>query len=132
MRLMIVDDNEAARELIRLMVAAPNDVVCECSSAEEAMRTAPVFTPDWVTMDVRMGGLSGLFATRSILAADPRIRIVIVSKYDEPELRRAALEVGAVGFVLKDDLNELRRLLTDGSTMLNKTGSDTPVQPEEN
>jgi DNA-binding NarL/FixJ family response regulator len=119
MRLMIVDDNEGARELIRLMAAGPDDAICECASAEEAMRTAPLFRPDWVTMDVRMGGVSGLFATRSILAADPNVRIVIVSKYDEPELRRAAAEVGAVGFILKDNLSELRPLLTGRPTRLN-------------
>jgi DNA-binding NarL/FixJ family response regulator len=124
MKVMIVDDNDAARELIRLMVAGPEDVVCECASAEDAMRAAPVFMPDWVTMDVRMGGLSGLFATRSILAADPGIRIVIVSKYDEPDLRRAAAEVGAVGFVLKDNLNEIRPLLASATTMSDKGNSD--------
>ena len=111
MRLMIVDDNDDVRELIRLAAAGPGDVVCECASGEEAMKTAPEFMPDWVTMDVRMTGVSGLFATRSILANNPGIRIVIVSKYDEPDLRRAAAEVGAAGFLLKDNLDELRSFL---------------------
>ena len=66
MRLMIVDDHAGVRQLIRQFVAATDDIVCECASGDEAIRVAPEFRPDAVTMDVRMPGSCGLKAARAI------------------------------------------------------------------
>jgi DNA-binding NarL/FixJ family response regulator len=107
MKLMIVDDHTGMRELIRQITSSPEDVICECVTGNEAVSRAADFAPDWVTMDLRMPGLSGLEATRGILSARPAATIVIVSAYDIPELRRAASEAGAAGFVRKDNLREL-------------------------
>ena len=66
MRLMIVDDHAGVRQLIRQLVATAQDTICECASGDEAIRMAPGFQPDAVTMDVRMPGSCGLKATRAI------------------------------------------------------------------
>lgn len=110
MKLMIVDDHEGVRRMIRECVAASGDTVRECSSGEEAVRLAADFAPDFVTMDVRMPSVSGLDATRAILAMRSDVRIVMVTNHDEPGIRRAAIESGAIGLVLKDNLNEVRPL----------------------
>ena len=111
MRLMIVDDHAGVRQLIRQLVATDQDTICECASGDEAIRVAPEFRPDAVTMDVRMPGSCGLRATRAIRAAHPWARIVIVTSHDQPDLGHAAAEAGAAGFVLKDNLAELNQLL---------------------
>src|SRR6186713_3292768 len=108
MKLMIVDDHADVRRMIRHLVAAPSDTVQECNSGEDAVRIAADFHPDFVTMDVWMPGISGLEATRALLAAHPDVRIVIVTNDDQPVLRRAALESGAIAVVLKDSLDEIR------------------------
>lgn len=111
MRLMIVDDHIGVRNLIRRFVVTPQDTVCECASGDEALRVAPAFKPDVVTMDIRMPGTCGLTATAAIRAALPEARVIIVTSHDELDLRSAAAKAGAVGFVSKGDLSKLNGLL---------------------
>jgi PAS domain S-box-containing protein len=108
MKLMIVDDHAGMREMIRQIAASPGDEICECKSGSEAVQRAAEFAPDWVTMDLRMPGISGLDATRAIMTVRPSASIVVVSSYDIAELRRAATDAGAKGFVAKDNLYELK------------------------
>ncbi len=62
-------------------------------------------------MDVQMGEVNGIEATRRIVSDHPGAKVVIVTDYDDAALRRAAEEAGACGYVLKEDLLGLRRLL---------------------
>ena len=106
-KLMIVDDHAGMRNLIRKLIAAPGDVVMECASGDEALQTAAEFKPDCVTMDVSMPGLCAFKTTVGIRAAYPSARVIFVSSHDHPEYRKAAREVGAVGYVLKENLSDL-------------------------
>jgi DNA-binding NarL/FixJ family response regulator len=67
--------------------------------------------PDLVLMDVRMGGMDGLSATRAIVREDPAARVIIVTDFGDARSRAAALAAGASGFVPKDDLLELPALV---------------------
>ena len=107
MKLMIVDDHEGMRGMIRQLIAAPGDAVVECGSGDEALLALADFKPDCVTMDVSMPGLCAFKTTRHIRAAYPPARVVFVSSHDQPDYRRAAREAGAVGYVLKENLSEL-------------------------
>lgn len=107
MNLMIVDDHEGMRSMIRQLIAAPGDSVLECSSGDQALAAAGDFKPDCVTMDISMPGLSAFEAARGIRGAHPSARVVFVSSHDQPDYRRAALDAGAVGYVLKENLPEL-------------------------
>jgi DNA-binding NarL/FixJ family response regulator len=62
-------------------------------------------------MDVQMPGVDGLAATRQIIQFDAAARIVIVTDYDDDELRVAAREAGASAYVLKQDLTALDAFL---------------------
>jgi len=108
---MIVDDHAGVRKMIRHLVAAPGDTVMECATGDEAISTAREFRPDFVTMDVRMPGTCGFEAARSIRGFLPDTRIIMVTSYDQPFLRQTAGEVGAVGYVVKDNLEELRTVV---------------------
>lgn len=107
MNLMIVDDHAGMRKLIRKLIAAPGDAVQECESGDDALVAAGWFKPDCVTMDVSMPGLSAFKATASIRTLHPSARVIFVSSHDQPDYRRAAQEVGAAGYVVKDNLSEL-------------------------
>jgi len=111
MKILIVDDNPAVREMIRSFLPEAFDQVCECADGSDALVCYRSFRPDWVLMDWDMKGLNGLAATREILVEFPEARIVFVTQHEDPELRIAADEAGAKGFVLKDDLSALRSLL---------------------
>lgn len=112
-KLMIVDDHVATRKMIRLLLDGPSVTFCECGSGDEAVLRARDFLPDWITMDIHMPGLSGLKATTEIKKQNPASRILIVTADNQPYLRGMAHLAGAVGYVCKENLMELRTLVTE-------------------
>jgi CheY-like chemotaxis protein len=101
---LLVEDNPAMRSLIRSLLEPLTPVVHECADGARAVVLYDELHPDLVLMDVRMGGMDGLAATRAILRSDPRARIVVVTGYSDDGSREAAMAAGASGFILKDDL----------------------------
>ena len=122
MKLMIVDDHPGARDTIRELLTAPGVIICECACGEDAVTLADIFEPDWVTMDVRMGGLDGFKATGILRKAHPETRVVIVTNDDGPQVRKAALAAGAVGYVPKERFDELRELILCETTSTRNGG----------
>jgi len=118
MKLMIIDDHAGMRSTIRKLVTAPGDSVIECGSGDEALKMLVDFKPDCVTVDVSMPGLCAFKTMRAIREKHPATRVVCVSSHDLPDYRRAAMEAGASGYVIKDNLSDLyllvatKRLLT--------------------
>jgi len=113
MNLLIVEDNEKTRNLLRRIVAGRAQAIYECTDGAEALSAYTAHQPDWVLMDIRMPHLDGLTATRQIKAAYPQARVIIVTSFDEAEWRDAAHQAGACGYVLKENLVELIPLLSD-------------------
>ncbi len=104
-RVLVADDQSMVRAGFRMLLAhEPDiDVVAEASNGLEAVHQAARFDPTVVLMDIRMPELDGLEATRRILAADDRARVLILTTFDLDEYVYEALSAGASGFVLKDD-----------------------------
>ena len=104
-RVLVADDQSMVRAGFRMLLAheADIDVVAEASNGLEAVHQAARFDPTVVLMDIRMPELDGLEATRRILAADDRARVLILTTFDLDEYVYEALSAGASGFVLKDD-----------------------------
>jgi CheY-like chemotaxis protein len=115
MSLLIVEDNDRMRRMIRSLVADIADPIYECEDGTEALETYTALRPDWVLMDIAMNRLDGITATHQIKAAHPEAKVIIVTAYDEPDLRWQARTAGAWGYVLKDNLLEVRRLLQKSS-----------------
>ena len=111
MTLLIVDDNDHMRLLLRNIVTDLADEISECSDGAEALSFYKEHQPDWVLMDIRMKDVDGLTATRQIKAAFADAKIIIVTNYDDQYLRQAAQQAGASEFVLKENLLEVRRIL---------------------
>ena len=104
-RVLVVDDQAMVRAGFRLLLSGEEDieVVAEAKDGLEAVDRATRVQPTVVLMDIRMPRLDGLEATRRILAADDRARILILTTFDLDEYVYEALRAGASGFVLKDD-----------------------------
>jgi CheY-like chemotaxis protein len=114
MKLLIVEDNPQMRRMIRAVVTDLAEAVTECGDGEEAVAAyaAQQFTgADRVLMDLQMPGVGGLEATRRIRRDFPDANIIIVTQYDDPHWRAAATQAGACGYVLKENLLELRQML---------------------
>ncbi len=109
LKVLIVDDNKQARTMIKHYLHEIADVVAECEDGADALDCYEKNRPDWVLMDWEMR-TDGLTATRRIVKAHPEARILVVTQHGE-ELRDAAIEAGARGFVLKDDLLALGSFL---------------------
>ena len=114
MKLMIVEDNEEMRILIRSFLEDMAETITECTDGSEAVRAYAQFKPDWVLMDIKMKVMDGIVATSKIKALYPDARIAIVTDYDDKHLRDAARNAGASAYLLKENLFDLRQLLGEG------------------
>ena len=111
MSFLIVDDNALMRRAIAFAVRDLTDQIIECEDGAEALTAYSRNLPEWVLMDVEMSEKDGLTATREICAMYPTARVVIVTNYGDAEMREAAAKAGACGYVLKENLLELRGIL---------------------
>jgi DNA-binding NarL/FixJ family response regulator len=107
-RALIVDDHPMFRRGLRTLLAALPEiaVIGEAGSGEEAVRLAGELHPDLVLMDLQMPGGSGLAATRTIVNADPHIRVLVVTLSADDDSVFAALRAGAQGYLLKEAEDE--------------------------
>jgi DNA-binding NarL/FixJ family response regulator len=111
MTIMVVDDNAHMRELIKSIFDSPEDCVVQYASGDAAVSHYAADSPDWVLMDIRMEGMDGMTASRTIIKQHPEAKIIIVTNCPEPELCETALSIGASGYVMKDDLFRVKRIM---------------------
>jgi CheY-like chemotaxis protein len=111
MKILIVDDNPGMRRLLRRAVPDTASAIWECSDGADALAAYTERQPDVVLMDIRMPRMDGLAAAREICRFDPSARVVMVTDYDDEDLREAAREAGACGYALKQNLTDLPGLI---------------------
>lgn len=102
-RLLLVDDHRVMRQGLQSILEAEADieVVGEAEDGEEAVRMARKLQPEVILMDISMPKLGGMEATGLIHAELPRIRIIGLSMYDDPNTEQGMLAAGATAFVCK-------------------------------
>jgi two-component system NarL family response regulator len=103
-RVLIVDDHELFRRGLALTLGTEHDVevVGEAGDGAEAVAQALALEPDVVLMDIRMPGTSGIEAARRIRAAQPDVRIVMLTVSEDEEDLFASIRAGASGYLLKE------------------------------
>ena len=111
MKVLIADDNADVRLLLRDYLPASASEVFECADGDEAVALYKQHLPDWVLMDQDMPHTDGITATRMIISKYPEAKICMVTAFNDPALQTEAMDAGASGFVVKDDLSELTSLL---------------------
>ncbi len=116
MSLLIAEDNQRTRQMIKTVVADLASAIYECENGAAAITAYAAQRPDLVLMDIQMPELSGLAATRRIKADWPSARIVVVTNFDDEETRAEALAAGAYAVVGKENLLALRALLEQMSS----------------
>ena len=101
---LIADDEALVRGGFRAMLEAQPDieVLGEAADGQQALELARTLRPAVVLMDIRMPRLDGLEATRRLLAADGRSRVLVLTTFDRDLYVYEALKAGASGFLLKD------------------------------
>jgi len=103
-RLLVADDHAVVRTGLEHLVATFEDVelVAIAANGQEAVDASGEHRPDVVLMDLEMPLLDGIEATRRIVAADPRVAVVVLTSFSDREQILRALDAGAVGYLLKD------------------------------
>ncbi len=101
---LLADDQPLLRRGFRMIIEAEGDltVTGEAGDGAEAVACARRNPPDVVLMDIRMPGTDGIEATRRIVAANPAVRVLVLTTFDLDEYAFGALRAGASGFLLKD------------------------------
>jgi DNA-binding NarL/FixJ family response regulator len=104
LRVLVVEDHPLFRKgVVSLLETVPDvEVTGTAASGEEAVERAAELRPDLVLMDLQLPGISGIEATRAIVAADPSVRILVLSLFEDDDSVFLALRAGARGYVLKD------------------------------
>jgi DNA-binding NarL/FixJ family response regulator len=118
-RILVVDDHQALREaLVGMLAAAGLEVVGAVGDGVDATGLAVELTPDVVLMDLSMPVLNGLDATRLLREVAPEVAIVAFSAFDDPELKRQALDAGAVAYLPKGCSAERLRATVEAAVTL--------------
>lgn len=129
MRLLICDDHTLFREGIKAILRTdPSiEVVGEAADGKQAIHFALTLRPDVVLMDVSMPAMIGYEAIRNIARADRKIRILVLTMYDDEEIISLCLNAGAAGYILKDapaaQLIEAIHTLQEGGNYLSPTAA---------
>jgi DNA-binding NarL/FixJ family response regulator len=124
-RVVLVDDHAVVRSGLALLLGVAGDiqVVGEARDGQEALRVVAATAPDVVLMDLQMPELDGVAATRQITAAGSA-QVLVLTSYSDTERILAALDAGAVGYLLKDVEPQV---LLDGIRAVVR--GDSPLHP---
>ncbi len=133
-RVMLVDDHDMVRMGLAAMVDSFDDLalVGEAPNGEEAIRLCADWKPDVILMDMKMPGIDGTETTRAIRSQHPQIQVIALTSFKEESLVKAALEAGAIGYLLKntsiDDLAQAIRKAHIGEPSLATEATQALIQ----
>jgi DNA-binding NarL/FixJ family response regulator len=148
LKTMIVDDHPVVREGLKQLLEVDGEiqVIAEAGNGLECLRQLDKHSPDLIFMDVRMPGISGIETTRLIHQKYPRIKIIMLTIYDDDQYVTGAIQAGANGYVLKkvqrDELIQIIHLVMGNQAFLDpsvtanvfnllKRGKNTPERAEK-
>jgi len=106
-RVMVVDDHPMWRDaVVRDLAAAGHDVVATAADGGEAVRRAAAARPEVVVLDLQLPVMSGVEVTRALVAADPSVRVLVLSASGEHADVLEAVKAGATGYLVKSASSE--------------------------
>ena len=135
-RVLIADDHFVVRQgLVAMLVARYGmEVVGEAATGREAVALARTLQPDVILMDMMMPEMDGAQAIAQIKAEEPDARILVLSSFPESKHVAAAMQAGALGYVLKDstpdDLLHAIRSVHRGNLVLPQALAKDLMRPQ--
>jgi DNA-binding response OmpR family regulator len=111
-RVLVVDDEPDAVELLQEFLTSKGYEVTTASDGEEALRKVKSERPHLILLDVRMPKMNGLEVLRQVRQIDKEVGVIMVTAVNEEETGRQALELGAFDYIVKPlDLEYLEKSL---------------------
>jgi NarL family two-component system response regulator LiaR len=135
-RVLVADDHFVVRQGLAALLAPRNgmEVVGEAANGREAVELAQALQPDVILMDLIMPEMDGTAAIARIKAQNPAARILVLTSFGEREKVAAALQAGALGYLLKDsspdDLFDAIRSVHRGRLSLPQELATELLQPQ--
>ncbi|HET7351674.1 MAG TPA: response regulator transcription factor [Marmoricola sp.] len=113
LRVVVVDDHPVFRQGLRTLLEDIGvQVVAEGADGDEGVALTLEHRPDVVLMDLQMPGVSGVEATRRLVAEMPEVKVLVLTMVDDDQAVYAAVQAGALGYLLKGaGQNEIRSAL---------------------
>ena len=102
LRVLLVDDHDLFRTGMRALLEEEGFEVADAGNGDAALRRLPGMQPDVVVMDVNMPGMSGIEATREIVARSPTTAVMMLTVAQDDVRVLDAVMAGASGYLLKD------------------------------
>ena len=127
LQIFLADDHAVMRKGLKLLVCAEPDmeVVGEAGDGRTTLQKVKDLQPDVVVMDVSMPELNGIQTTERLMQASQKIKVLILTAYDDYGYVRQLLRVGASGYVLKnaaaEELTNAIRVVAKGGVYLDPT-----------
>ncbi|MEA5596317.1 response regulator transcription factor [Rivularia sp. UHCC 0363] len=105
---LLVDDQHLIRQGLKTLLELEPDlkVVGEAANGQEAVKLAETLQPNVILMDIRMPLMDGVAATKEIKQKFAQTKILVLTTFDDDEYIKAALQNGAMGYLLKDTPSE--------------------------
>jgi two-component system response regulator NreC len=135
--IVLADDHKVVRQALRVLLEAEGDfeVVAEADDAEGAIRYTRGHKPTVLILDLNMPGRPSLEAIPEIQEASPETRIVVLTMQKEPAFARQALQLGVLGYVLKEAADEelvqaVRRAAAGETYLQPALGARLAAEPE--
>ena len=103
-KVLIVDDHRLLRDGLAALLNQAEDieVIGSVPSGEEAISIFPSLKPDVILMDIMMGGMTGIEATRWVKEQDNQVKVILISSEIKKELVTAGIQCGIDGYLPKD------------------------------
>lgn len=145
-RVFLLDDHEMVRMGLRKLLESAGDieVIGEAGTAATAIARIPALRPDVAILDARLPDGNGIEVCRQIRSAEPSVKAIILTSFDDDEALFAAIMAGAAGYILKqvtsqDLLSAVRHVAAGGSLLdpsvtarvMERLREGTSNEPEE-
>ena len=113
-RILLADDHTLVAEAFKRLLEPEFDVVGTVADGRALLRVAPELRPDVVLVDLNMPLLNGLDASEQLKQIAPRIKIIVLTMNEDPEIAAATLDKWASGYLLKKSAaSELLKAVRD-------------------
>lgn len=107
MKLLLVDDNDNIRRIMKDLYSPYFNEIVECTDGTEVVEQFSSINPDWTVMDIQMKRMDGIEAAEKVIHVEPNAKIILISQFDDVEIVSEARRSGAIAFVKKDSLENV-------------------------
>ena len=125
-RVLLAEDHPAVAKAVCRLLTLDCDVVGTVADGSAVVEAAQRLSPDVIVVDLNLPNVSGLEVCRQIIQLNPAAKVIVFSAFNDPDVRRRSLEVGASAFIFKGDatlLSTVKRLVRSDTGLRGITAS---------